>query len=300
MKKGVLAILFVLSFLVFVSCPTKKEYKESDGSVCGDGIKASSEECEQQSDCSEGFECDGCQCVPLTCGNGNLDEGEECEEDLDCEWTQGESCVKCKCKKDEEDVSFCGDGVLDKDEGEECEGNRASMDPNLFTCGKDEECVDCKCLHSTCGNGSIENKEECESDLDCKDNPFGETVCVNCKCFTPENDEDLSDNDNDEYDFDQKQDNETVDTEQPDDSTETKECKCSEGTLEVVSGCDGWEDSQECTGFHSVVCENDPHKSKDYCDLSSGPEAAMEKFEDVVWNDGQQFTGFGCTIKIKC
>lgn len=261
MKKGVSAILFVLSFLVFVSCPTKKEYKESDGSVCGDGIKASSEECEKQADCGEGFECDGCKCVALTCGNSTLDEGEECEEDLDCEWTQGESCVKCKCEKD---VSSCGDGVLDKDEGEECEGTKASMDPSLFTCEDGEN-------------------------------------CVNCKCVTEEKpDESLNDNDNDEYDFDQKQDNETIDTEQPDDNIETKECKCSEGTLEVVSGCEGWEDSQECTGFHSVVCENDPHKSKDYCDPSLEEDAVMEKFENITWSDGQQFTGFGCTIKIKC
>jgi len=66
--------------------------------VCGNNLLESGEECEAAADCSVGFSCDGCKCIPLpkpVCGNNLLEKGEQCEYDVDC----GENfvCINCLC-----------------------------------------------------------------------------------------------------------------------------------------------------------------------------------------------------------
>ncbi|MGC9044174.1 MAG: hypothetical protein ACP5KG_09995 [Myxococcota bacterium] len=61
------------------------------------------------------------------------------------------------------------------------------------------------------------------------------------------------------------------------------QCKCGdEGvTLTVISGCEGWNDATQCTGWASVAHENG-------------------KSETDLFPDKTQLTAFNCTIQINC
>ncbi|HSA34339.1 MAG TPA: hypothetical protein P5077_11495, partial [bacterium] len=89
-----------------------------------------------------------------------------------------------------------------------------------------------------------------------------------------------------------------TDIETPDSDSAPATCLCAEGTLTVVSGCTDWPDATECTGFHSVVCANEPHASQSYCDYQN-PDIDSE-FAAQSWDSGTQFTGYDCTIKLDC
>ena len=60
-------------------------------------------------------------------------------------------------------------------------------------------------------------------------------------------------------------------------------CVCGdEGvTLTPVSGCENWDDADQCSGWASVAGEN-------------GYEV------DDPFEDGTELTGYGCTIRINC
>lgn len=86
------------------------------------------------------------------------------------------------------DAGFCGDKIMQKDLGEECDP------PGSICFGSDAseygQCLDsCKCklanaVASKCGNGIIDDGETCETDSDCLSSEY----CKNCICVaTPQN-----------------------------------------------------------------------------------------------------------------
>ncbi len=154
--------------------------------VCGDGVKATSEECDDGNNVNG----DGCSSVCLIeeappapqCGNGAVETGEECD---DGNTSNGDGCsASCLI---EEVPPACGDGNLDA--GEQCDdGNTANGDGCSSTCLSEtfqecgnniletgEECDDGNILNGDgcsslcvielppeCGNGLIEGDEECD------------------------------------------------------------------------------------------------------------------------------------------
>lgn len=114
---------------------------EPPGTVCGDGLLDTLTE-----DCDDGNTLggDGCsqRCDTERCGNGRVDEGEECDPPVPgtCERT---------CRKI---LPNCGDGELQKNEGEECDDGNSTAGDGCFGC------------HSECGDGLLQRDigEECE------------------------------------------------------------------------------------------------------------------------------------------
>ncbi|MEM3154845.1 MAG: LamG domain-containing protein [Candidatus Woesearchaeota archaeon] len=119
---------------------------------CGDGIIEPPEECESDSDCPTGEQCNTCACT--SCGNGVLDPGEICEPPgSSCTQTSGEEGVcsdNCYCT-----VPYCGDGNIGANE--QCEP------PGTGTCNYD-------CTNSICGDGKVGPDEQCDGTPGCDNN----------------------------------------------------------------------------------------------------------------------------------
>lgn len=167
------------------SCPPTGG-KCTFGAVCGDGVLASTEACDDgntvdgdgcSADCSAvdpGWQCrvPGKPCVPF-CGDGMIIGGETCDDgntvngdgcSSTCLTEPGWSCETGTCVQ-----SVCGDGVVQK--GESCD---AGMANGLFfgdgtgcskTCTKEPNCREggmtaaCK---TPCGDGNVDLGEECD------------------------------------------------------------------------------------------------------------------------------------------
>jgi cysteine-rich repeat protein len=144
----------------------------SPPSVCGNGKLEALEECEQDDDCPAADQCVDCVCVfaPPQCGNGLVDAGEECDlvNGGMCEWWQ--KCIACKCAG--APPAKCGNGTIEAQE--ECE-----VDAD---CGGGHDCVDCLCfaVDPVCGDGHVEEGEQCESN-DVTACAWYED-CVQCLC----------------------------------------------------------------------------------------------------------------------
>jgi MYXO-CTERM domain-containing protein len=150
------------------------------GAVCGDGIVAGDEACDD----GNGDDTDAClsTCVAATCGDGFLWAGvEQCDDgnDLDLDG--------CSAACTSEGAGVCGDGLVDP--GEECDdGNLENGDACLDTCQTAtcgdgfrhvgvEECDDGNasnedaclgaCLEAACGDGFVfSGIEECDDGND--------------------------------------------------------------------------------------------------------------------------------------
>lgn len=139
---------------VYVECGESSSGGETTGdttgsttmvaSICGDGMQAADEQCDD-GNLKNGDGCDAqCQTEPTTCGDMRCDDGEVCPED---------------CPS-----SVCGDGEVD--DGEDCDDrNEDSTDA----------CVMCK--SAVCGDGFVQQGVE-----DCDDQNDDDTdACVSCK-----------------------------------------------------------------------------------------------------------------------
>ena len=89
----------------YTSCGTTDCCGGSSGSSCGNDIVETGEDCEKDSQCDDGYECNSCECEQSAyCGDGNVDSGEECEKPGDsCTYdsksgtctTSCDCCVRC-------------------------------------------------------------------------------------------------------------------------------------------------------------------------------------------------------------
>ncbi|WP_053230605.1 DUF4215 domain-containing protein [Sandaracinus amylolyticus] len=182
--------------------------------VCGDGVKASSEACDDgdvdsgdgcSATCTveDGYACPtpGEDCVPIaTCGDGVRTGGEGCDDrnsdssdgcSADCVIEAGWVCpidgVACR-------AAACGDGIIAG--FEECEDGDAPPEGDdgcsadcLFEDGYACETVGAPCVETECGNGMVEGTEPCDDG----DNDTGdgcsplcelEPVCSDGVCTT--------------------------------------------------------------------------------------------------------------------
>ena len=187
-------LFLFLSTLLLSACGTNAagdgDVAPSDagagGSVCGDGILGSSEECDD-GDSNSDARPDACRtsCRLPACGDGVVDSGEECDGTPDC-------TDDCRVR------ATCGDGDLTEDE--ECDdGNYVDGDGCSSACvvehrcgdgvvGPDEECddggtddgdgcsADCAIEHR-CGDGVVGPDEECD-DGGTDDGDGCSSICV--------------------------------------------------------------------------------------------------------------------------
>lgn len=130
---------------------------------CGNGIADSAEECDDGNEMSN----DGCSqsCTLEVCGNGRIDAGEDCDNGyvcLDsnvdctadpnicvypffCQLSATDGCQHCR-------FTFCGDGIVQADNGEECDDGN----------GHDGDGCSAFCMKEACGNGRIDPDEVCD------------------------------------------------------------------------------------------------------------------------------------------
>ncbi|MDD5191951.1 MAG: DUF4215 domain-containing protein [Candidatus Nanoarchaeia archaeon] len=163
-------------------------YNETQEPECGDGVKEGDEECEINDDCDEGYTCNACICI----------EEPECCNDTDCpkDFHSDEYCYNNDVYWNLTDY-FCDDGncLFDvvPELSDEC-GSNSEGAWNKYCIGKevwknktdvlrgcneegcfededyknefittcDYECVDGNCTESECGDGIVNDDEECE------------------------------------------------------------------------------------------------------------------------------------------
>ena len=166
------------------------------GSICGDGVRACDEECDD-GNLINGDGCDA-NCTLPRCGNGIVDAAEPCD---DGNPVNGDDC--------ENDCTLprCGNGIVDAaepcDDGNPVNGDDCENDCTLPRCGNGildagEECddgnlingdgCDANCTLPRCGNGIVDAGEECD---DGNRNPFDGctkacTMCGNGIVTPPE------------------------------------------------------------------------------------------------------------------
>ena len=93
------------------------------------------------------------------CGDGIINGGEECDNEDLGNITHPDAVCSASCQLN----SYCGDGNRDEDRGEECDG--------------EENCtVDCQLVEPTCGDGVIQEGEQCDGS-DLGDNTGSDVSC---------------------------------------------------------------------------------------------------------------------------
>ncbi|MBU1218293.1 hypothetical protein KKF34_09565 [Myxococcota bacterium] len=133
--------------------------------------------------------CDDSQKEGEYCGNDRAEEGEACDgKDLGgftCESFGiygSEGSVKCTdtCEIDMTDcIKPCGNGLIDKDDGEECDGTNIDgkqcsdfgYSGGYLACANDCSFNFEGCFYPECGNGYLEDGEECDGSA------LGENTC---------------------------------------------------------------------------------------------------------------------------
>ena len=189
--------------------PPSKEFQKIDQVVCGNHVQEGSEECDD-GNIKDG---DGCNSLCLkentemkpVCGNGKTEEGEQCGEPGLSNCAQGKNCESCVCVTSH--AAICGNGQVES--GEEC--GEAGLE-----CQAGLRCSNCQCVsgerqcdqiqcpegehlntdtcacvpdgaspprpvpRETCGNGTVEESENCgEPGLSgCQ----SEENCIDCEC----------------------------------------------------------------------------------------------------------------------
>lgn len=139
----------------------------SGGGLCGNGEANPGEQCgEPGLSCGAGTKCDTFRClcsgkeevIPPQCGNGAVDAVEECDDGNEL---SGDGCsAACLLES-----GRCGDGVLQKMLGEQCE-------PSLHSSALPFGCSDlCRFVSPACGDSVVDPGEQCDLGSENADTP---------------------------------------------------------------------------------------------------------------------------------
>ncbi len=159
------------------------------GEACDDGNEDNNDDCAQclVARCGDGFththgssveQCDPTaptpqnppvvcnpDCTQSTCGDGIVNK----QDGEECDNGTNEdtaTCIKCK-------ISFCGDGVINPAAGEECDNGKNNSD--------DHDCLT-TCKKNVCGDGHVNNANEACDDGPIQTScPYGTPTCTHCK-----------------------------------------------------------------------------------------------------------------------
>lgn len=154
---------------------------------CGDGVKDSGEACDDGNAVDDGNGCSATCTYNGACGDGIVQSLlEECDDGN----TEHESCPygveECPdvcgplCTIVPALTSFCGDGVIDGSNGEECDGGADNSDTEPGACRMD-------CTLPTCGDGIVDPGEECDDgNAETEACAYGDPSCTVCsaECAT--------------------------------------------------------------------------------------------------------------------
>ncbi len=118
--------------------------------VCGDGVLAGDEECDDGQSNNSDTRPDACRvdCTLPSCGDGVVDPSlsEECD---DAGLVDGDGCAS-DCT-----VEFCGDGQVNNSGTEECDEGSSNSDTTPDACRED-------CTDPSCGDGVTDTGEACD------------------------------------------------------------------------------------------------------------------------------------------
>jgi cysteine-rich repeat protein len=230
---------------------------------CGDGIvQTDVEACDDGENNGETGQCNlTCNgATPATCGDGSVDSGEECD-------ASGLDSADCNADCSE---AVCGDGYLNTTAGEVCDDGDENGEPTFCN----DDCTGT--TEAVCGNGVLEEGENCEDNLAYRYCPDGEEECVTNINYPPcdddcripicgdgvvEGDETCDDPDNPENC-----------------DPDCTAVECGDGLRNVAAGerCDDGENNGEpgycnetCTGQTAPVCGNGIQECGEECDEES-------------------------------
>jgi cysteine-rich repeat protein len=153
----------------------QQDYECDDGNVCNGDELCMAGQCAAGEWASDGHECAldddtaamlclGGNCTASVCGDGVLDErtDEQCD---DGNGVDGDGCEvgctwSCSNDADCDDSNLCnGDEVCDANL-HACSAGAPAEDGT--SCGENRECLEGRCIQVGCGNGSIDDEEECD------------------------------------------------------------------------------------------------------------------------------------------
>ncbi|MFT4703726.1 MAG: cysteine-rich repeat protein [Bradymonadia bacterium] len=191
---GTTVALPTAGFVGFGVCSKSNEYLSEIAysnvtlAICGDGIVAGSERCDDANTADED-ECPSDCRGEATCGDGVVDPGEGCD---DANELDGDGCSSC------EPDPLCGDGVIDR--LEDCDDGNSVDNDGCTACAIDDSCGDaqrddgeecddgntalgdgcenCQRAHF-CGDGQLDDGEQCDDGNDSEDD-----ACVGCRAIS--------------------------------------------------------------------------------------------------------------------
>lgn len=130
--------------------------KLDSGETCDDGNQVSGDGCSDACEAEEGYTCSevGKPCILATCGDENVDPGEECD---DGENAMEYDAVKGACTSSCQWAPYCGDGNVDSEFGEECDGGGVDTSTEYNGCS-----LGCTRSEFYCGDKHITHQEQCD------------------------------------------------------------------------------------------------------------------------------------------
>ena len=129
--------------------------KTTCSTVCGDGVVAGDELCDDGEDNGSGYGFCSDTCTPgERCGDGEVNGDEACDDGINLSGYQSDGEENCApgCVL----PSRCGDGVLDARFGEQCDDGAEDNDGRYGGCNDD--CT----LGPRCGDGQVNGEERCD------------------------------------------------------------------------------------------------------------------------------------------
>jgi cysteine-rich repeat protein len=136
--------------LVCVAAIAACEPTSAVGLLCGDGVRAGDEECDD-GPANDDTKSNACRtaCRAARCGDAVVDDGEACDDGPDNSDTRPDACRSTTCA-----LPRCGDGVVDANEG--CDDGPGNSDATPNACRQQT------CQPASCGDSVVDDGEDCD------------------------------------------------------------------------------------------------------------------------------------------